>query len=94
MTTWKTTGGNGVGTLGMNVITAQTDSYAAGGKISLPWGFTPVAIVGSANNADGSVSSLHCSITKDGVISVSSDGDDTSITKVTVLIFGQPTSTY
>ncbi len=94
MAGWKVVGSNGVGTLGMTVLIAHTDSYKADKKIKLPWGFTPVAIIGSADNADGSVSSLHCTITKDGAITAVSDGDDTSITAVTIIVFGRPVSTY
>lgn len=47
MTTWKTTGGNGVGTLGMNVITATASKRGSDGTsldLKMPWGFTPIAV--------------------------------------------------
>lgn len=88
---WKQTSESGVGTLGMSVIIAKTSAYAEGGKITLPWGFTPVAVTASIISSSGVITSAECSLTKAGVVAVTSA---TSGAEVTVLVFGRPNSFY
>ncbi len=90
-TVWKQTAGTGPGLLGTPVIVAKTSSYADGGMIKLPWGFTPIAVTASIVSSAGVVTSAECSLSKTGVVTVTSAS---SGAEVTVLVFGQPNSVY
>lgn len=90
-TVWKQTSGTGPGLLGTPVIVAKTSSYADGGMIKLPWGFTPIAVAASIVSSAGVVTSAECSLSKTGVVTVTSAS---SGAEVTVLVFGQPNSVY